>query len=381
MPVKKMRGRPSSKDTIYTCQSCGGEYTALAGNFYKSPINSPLWLANDGYAPICKKCIDRIKSALVDRYNSEECAMKIICHYMDWYFSIDAFASIAKNPKYSPGMYSRLVNNTAQYKSKTFADSIFDGELNKSTVQVTTQPGEDDDGIPVGAPVNVSPYDASWDEKDDKNRRYVIETYGYDPLEDMIGTTMADKKYCYNALSGYCDTEGISEDGHKMMCCVSMVKTFLQIKKLDEEINKISNDYEIDDTKLKNLMASKKQALDTITNLAKDNNISSQWNKNIRAGQGTMSDKIKEMYENGFEPARVDLFDIKTCESIRQTADLSFQSIMEQLQLDDNDYTRVIKTQREMIQAMTSEVDELKETNRQLTNEVMFLKSKDGEES
>lgn len=368
MPVK-MNSRKSNKD-IYKCLSCGMEYTALTGNFYKSGNNSPLWLANSGYAPICKTCIDRFKSVISDRYKSEEYAMKVICHYMDWYFSGDAFASLAKNAQqYTPGMYSRIVNNTAQYKSKTFIDSIVDGEISKTNIVAEkngTLPGE-------LSPPKISLLNVTWDDKDEKNRRYVIETYGYDPLEDMQEATVMDRKYCYNALSSYCDTEGISEDGHKMMCCVSMVKTFLQIKKLDEEINKVSNDYEIDDARLKNLMASKKQALDTITNLAKDNNISSQWNRNIRAGQGTMSDKIREMYENGFDPSRVNLFDIKTCESIKQTADLSFQSIMDQLQLDENDYTRVIKNQREMVQDMTNEIDRLKEENRQLSNKVLYL--------
>ena len=368
MPVK-MNSRKSNKN-IYKCLSCGMEYTALTGNFYKSGNNSPLWLANSGYAPICKTCIDRFKSVISDRYKSEEYAMKVICHYMDWYFSGDAFASLAKNAQqYTPGMYSRIVNNTAQYKSKTFIDSIVDGEISKTNIVAEkngTLPGE-------LSPPKVSLLNVTWDDKDEKNRRYVIETYGYDPLEDMQEATVMDRKYCYNALSSYCDTEGISEDGHKMMCCVSMVKTFLQIKKLDEEFNKVSNDYEIDDARLKNLMASKKQALDTITNLAKDNNISSQWNRNIRAGQGTMSDKIREMYENGFDPSRVNLFDIKTCESIKQTADLSFQSIMDQLQLDENDYTRVIKNQREMVQDMTNEIDRLKEENRQLSNKVLYL--------
>lgn len=369
MPAKKIR-KTNTKPNIYTCLSCGAEYTALTGNFYKSPANSPLWLANEGYVPICKKCIDRYKGFLIDRYKSEEYAMKVLCHYMDWYFNGDAFASIAKNTQqFSPGMYSRVVNNNTQYKGKTFIDSILDGEISKVNIianKVGTLPSEVQ---------YVSPAEVEWDERDDKNRKYVIETYGYDPLEDMIEATIADKKFCYNALSGYCDTEGISEDGHKMMCCVSMVKTFLQIKKLDEEINRISNDYEIDDSRLKNLIASKKQAFDTITSLAKDNNISSQWNKNVRAGQGTMSDKIKEMYENGFEPSRVNLFDIKTCESMKQTADLSFQSIMEQLQLDENDYTRIIKSQREMLAAMIDEIDQLKEEKRQLSNEVIFLRS------
>lgn len=366
MPAKKMRAK-QSKNT-YVCLSCGGEYTALTGNFYKSPNNSPLWLANGGYAPICKNCIDKFRATLYERYKSEEYAMKVICHYMDWYFSSDALAALAKNTQqFTPGMYSRLVNNTTQHKGKTFINCIFDGELNKSNIVAEKNKTLD------GEPKAISPLEVKWDDKDEKNKKYVIETYGYDPLEDMVEATLMDKKYCYNALSGYCDTEGISEDGHKMMCCVSMVKTFLQIKKLDEEINRVSNDYDIDDAKLKNLMTSKKQALDTVTNLAKDNNISSQWNKNVRAGQGTMSDKIKEMYENGFEPSRVNLFDIKTCESIKQTADLSFQSIMEQLQLDENDYTRVIKNQRELIQDMTNELDKMKEENRQLRNEVLCL--------
>lgn len=364
MAVKKI---VKKSNVEYVCLSCGTPYAALTGNFYKSSSGSSLYLANDGYTPICKKCVDRFKTYLTDRYSSEEFAMKVICYYMDWYYSSSAYYSMSKNSQqFTAGTYSRLINNNNQYKGKTFADSILDGEIFKKNNY--------NSGDTLTAPISVSPADVEWDEKDEKNRKYVIETYGYDPLEDMLGSTVSDKKFCYNALSGYCDTEGISEDGHKMMCCVSMVKTFLQIKKLDEEINKVSNDYDIDDGKLRNLMASKKQALDTITNLAKDNNISSQWNKNIRAGQGTMSDKIREMYENGFEPSRVNLFDIKTCESIKQTANLSFQSIMEQLQLDENDYTRVIKNQREMIQDINNEVERLREENRQLSNEVLYLK-------
>ena len=131
---------------------------------------------------------------------------------MDWYFSGDAFASLAKNAQqYTPGMYSRIVNNNTQYKSKTLIDSIFDGEISKTNIVAEkngTAPGE------ISPPI-VKPLEVKWDDKDEKNRRYVIETYGYDPLEDMLDATVMDKKYCYNALSGYCDTEGISEDGQK----------------------------------------------------------------------------------------------------------------------------------------------------------------------
>lgn len=53
------------------------------------------------------------------------------------------------------------------------------------------------------------------------NMKYVISTIGYDPYED-VGLSDADRKYCYNILSGYCDTDGISEDGHKMQGVIEM---------------------------------------------------------------------------------------------------------------------------------------------------------------
>ena len=48
---------------------------------------------------------------------------------------------------------------------------------------------------------------------------------------------------------------------------------------------------------------------------------------------------------------------------------------MEQLRLDENDYTRVIANQREMVREMTDEIDKLREENRQLNNEVLFLRN------
>ena len=63
---------------------------------------------------------------------------------------------------------------------------------------------------------------------------------------------------------------------------------------------------------------------------------------------------------------KVNLFDIETSEAIKQIADASNRSIMEQLTWDANDYTEMIKEQREMLSKLYSEVAELKETNRLL---------------
>ena len=44
--------------------------------------------------------------------------------------------------------------------------------------------------------------------------KYVISKLGYDPFES-VGLDDFDRKYCFNLLSGYFDTPGILEDGHK----------------------------------------------------------------------------------------------------------------------------------------------------------------------
>ena len=79
---------------------------------------------------------------------------------------------------------------------------------------------------------------------------------------------------------------------------------------------------------------------------------------------------MKEMESNGFDEIRVNLFDINTSEAMKQIADLSNRSIMEQLTWDANDYTEMIKEQREMIQRLQSELasnnDELRIVKKQV---------------
>ena len=53
---------------------------------------------------------------------------------------------------------------------------------------------------------------------------------------------------------------------------------------------------------------------------------------------------------------------------MRKIADLSNQSIMEQLSFENSDYMEMVKEQREMIEALREERDTLKEENRNLKN-------------
>ena len=86
-----------------------------------------------------------------------------------------------------------------------------------------------------------------------------------------------------------------------------------------------------------------------------------------------MTGKMRELTNNGYEAMKVNLFDIKTSEAMKQIADLSNSSIMEQLSLDANDYTEMLKEQRTMLTDLREKADALEEENRQLKNNLENL--------
>ena len=217
--------------------------------------------------------------------------------------------------------------------------------------------------------------ETKWTKKDKQNMKYVISTIGYDPYED-IGLVDADRKYCYNILSGYCDTDGISEDGHKMQGVIEMTMLYCQCKKITETMNIELEKEEPDDAKIQKLTTSKTSLLSSIATIAKDNNIASNYNKNSKQGQSSLTSKMKEMAENGYQEIAVNLFDIKTSEAFRQIDEISNNNIANQLTLDNNEYSEIVKEQREMIQKYDVELETLKEENRILKNKIIDLENK-----
>ena len=81
------------------------------------------------------------------------------------------------------------------------------------------------------------------------------------------------------------------------------------------------------------------------------------------------------MEENGFSEIEVNLFDIKTSEAFKQIDQISNENIANQLTLDSNEYTDIIKEQREMITSYEDQLDELQEENRMLKNKIIDLEN------
>lgn len=328
----------------YKCVSCGKIYPKQDRNFYKITA-SHMWDSNDKYHPVCKDCFRSFFDEFSRKYRSDEIATMICCAMLDVPFYRALFESVIQNnSRFNIGLYLRQIGNK-QFANKTFQLSIVNGELTKEDDEIREEK------------------ESKWSKADKQNMGFVLSTAGYDPfLESELDDK--DRKYCFNVLAGYCSIEGIQDDSHKLQAAIRIAYLQLQCNKLEESLNS-SLVGVIDEKKTKDIISSKKMLLETINKLANDNQISSSA-KGAQKGVSTLTEKMNEMSRNKFEAIKVNLFDIKTCEAMRQIADLSNRSIMNELTLDANDYTDIVKDQREIIGKQELELLNLQEENRLL---------------
>ncbi|MEG2380702.1 MAG: hypothetical protein RSB38_03275 [Oscillospiraceae bacterium] len=350
--AKKKKEKPH-----YTCMCCLED--KVETDFYKS-LHTRVWNYSNKRVLVCKACMDSLMSEYSARYG-EQNALIVCCALLDIPFYGAAYkAVIEKNSNFTIGMYTRMLNGS-QYKQHTFANTLIDGELSKREEIVRH---EQETGT-------------KWSVKDKQNKNYVTSIIGYDPFDDM-GMTEYDRKYCFNILSSYCDTDDIRDDGHKIQSVIELTQLQLQCKKINELFNSELMSSSPDETTIKNLSGAKSTLLASISKIAQDNNINSGSNGTSKQGKSAISCKMKDMLEDGFDAVKVSLYDINTSAAMKQIADLSNQSIMEQLTWDANEYTQMIKEQRETLLSLREIVDRLMEENRILKNQIALSSTKRG---
>lgn len=332
---------------VYKCLCCG--CTKKETEFYRSPY-SKTWKQSNQRVLFCKNCLEQLFHDESEQYGVET-AFVIALARLDLPYYRNLYVSMVE--KYGAcniGSYARLMNGT-QYRDVSWVNTIVDGELERTINEVREQ------------------REGRWGKSDKNNMYAVISMVGYDPFADL-GLTENDRKYCFNVMAGYCAIPGIDEDGHKLESAVQITLSRLQCKQIDDMIFKESSLKNPNIKTLDTLSATKKGLLDTINRIAKDNNLSSAYNSSSSPGQNTLSKKMKELAADDFKAIQVNVFDIQTCAAMKQIADLSNQSILEQLSLESSDYIEMIKEQREMLGKITAERDELKEENRNLKNKL-----------
>lgn len=206
-----------------------------------------------------------------------------------------------------------------------------------------------------------------------KNRADVIRLLGYDPFEHE---QEEDKPLLYSQLIGYLDLGGDNEDMMRTSSAITIVRGFSQQAKLDDMIAKAMASPNVANKsgEIKSYLDSKQKVSATISQLAEQSCLSLKHNKNASKGENTFTGKVKKLKEINLREAEVNAFDIGTAEGMRQVADISNASIMKQIALDENDYTEMLATQREMITKLQEKADSNEEKARILLRENLDLK-------
>jgi len=328
------------------CVKCNTPKAATR-NFYHSTSK---W-HSESLAPYCKACL---KEALDENDLS---SIKNVLRQLDKPYIAELWTRAVDHEKETLGTYLSSLR-VGSNKEKTYDDSEFRTEINK------------DDNNEPELESKEFPEQDEFEDNGVQNKEDVIRMLGYNPFQT---DSPDDQPHLFNVLVDFLD-EGTLEDSFKLPAVIEIVKSFNQLDKINSAISRIMSDVESFSQNVgsvNSLVGAKDKMLKSVLALAKDNGISVNHNNNKSKGAGTLSGIIKTLQEKGFEEASVNMFDIETAQGMKQVADLSNQSIMKQLQFDENDYTSMIMEQREMIEQADTKIITLEEENRLLKKEIM----------
>lgn len=335
-----------------TCASCGK--TKKAMDFYMSS-NPRIHI--DNRVPYCKECVKILSYNKDGSIDIEK--FKDVLMVLDKPFLQDLFnSSISECEKIGSkdyiGKYMKSV--ALNHKFLTFKD----GEV-KTTSPITERDIDSDNEI-------------VFTKNDEKNKNDVFRMLGYDPFETE---NEQDKSYLYNKLIDFLD-ESTLEDSFKLSAVIEIVKSFNQIEKINHALSFATKDVKAiagNVGGIKSLFDAKEKILKSVLGLAKDNGISVNHNNNKSKGGNTLNGIVKKLTEIGLSTAELNLFDLETCEAMKQIADLSNKSILDQLMLDENDHVEMIAEQNEIIRKLDNKVIALEEENRLLKIKLKDLES------
>lgn len=341
------------------CSKCGKERDTKR-DFYmsNSSVNS------DGRVHICKQCIFKdlkidketnlLSSEFLGRMQDVLLELNLPYIHKVWLTITDR---TEKPTNATFGIYLRELH--LNHKGVDWRDSEFPDQ--DTTVKDST---EQDKKVE-----SVKSEDKEEIELNTKNEQEVLRLLGYDPFEYEAES---DRYNLFNKLIDYLD-ETTMDDGFRLSSCIEIVRTLNQIDKINSAITKSLSDSSNFSKKAGNitsLVNAKDKMLKSTLSLAQENRISLKHTTSKSTGSGTLSGIIKQLQEYGIEESDTNLFDIETAGGIKQVADLSNESILKQLQLDENDYTSMIHEQKVLINEYKEKADKLEEENRLLRVEI-----------
>lgn len=329
-----------------TCYLCGR--LLPVEKFYVS--TDPI--CHTGRTRVCRDCVESIVYSIgpdkVKHPPTKE-SIQMALEYLDKpYFEKLYEASVLEaantmSGKTKNNVWTSYIKNVSMKNYNTLRWK--DGDVGSSTTFVDMAPIDNSDEVKKMYEVN---------------KRTAISALGYDPFESASET---DKPLMYSKLVGFLD-ESTQEDELKLGACVEIVHSLNQSEKLNNVINGLQRTADSivkNAATIKSLEATKKDIMKTTLDLARDNGISIKHSNRNTKGAHTLTGKLKQLKQSDLRSKEMNLFDVNTAEGMQQVANISFEAIMKQLSLDENDYTNMIATQKTMIKNLQEELDVAKE--------------------
>ena len=357
----------------YLCPYCNQE--KKEDDFYMS--SDPLVLT--GKTSMCKDCAKKIAMNWDERRQDygtctkasiQEALERLDKPYIESLYNSSylEWADPSKKLKRTT-VWDAYIKNVGlgQYKGMRWRDSdIYDVYVEKAK-QAAKIALDKEDRLP----------DANLTEVNDEyktNRRDVIRMTGYDPFSSY--PVEEDKPVLYAQLISFIDDE-TKNDGMKMNAVIQIVKSFNQIRKINDAIDDLSSDT----MKLNNNNGTIKQLADTVSKLlaganalAKDNGISVNFNNSKSKGQNTLTGKMKELDLIGFRDAKINMYDVDYCKGMQQVAEISSKAQVDQIGFDENVMDEIQGIRRELVDTLQKERDKAVERARRLLVENKDLK-------
>ena len=357
--------KSKDEESKIKCPMCTDEPKARS-NFYKSL--SPLYLGinidypNESRMVFCKECICNTYDTYYGILKDIKKSILITCMKFDIPFNEGDFDGAMKQCTNKPTAHPLKIYMTKLNSLGNFNNTLagfdpkflFDKETGKDLITNALE-----------LEVKDLDYNIQLTEKDLQVKDDVIRLIGYDPF---AGYSNFDQKFLYNELITYLD-EDLLSDSFKLSQVLQLVNNNNQVRKIDLVIATLSNDTKTlisNQGEIKSLSSTKSQIVGSTDKIAKENSISVKNRGDKSAGKSTLTSLMKEYRELNFEDAEQDYYDQNKAYGMKLVADISNRSILEQLQLDENDKNDILLTQRQLLGDLQSKVIDLEEENRQL---------------
>lgn len=348
---------------FFTCYMCGG--LKPRSQFFTSTDLR----VRSGVSRICRACYEElcqdVSKETTDEVDANRQALKVALEYVDQPFFENLYQSAvreAKTPRARAPIkyymaYKRSISN-AVYRNMRYRDGEAD-VIDRNIAAI-------EDG---NKEMTVEEY-----KEFEKNKADALRVAGYYPFENEA---LSEQPFLYAEFSGYVDAQKDDYPPFWISSVVQIIKNNAMIERLNQLKMELSKDPQVMSGNLGALKeASATQAQLTTNNirLAKENCISLRNNKTASRGEDSWTGRMKQLQDYKLRDYDVNKFDIDTCAGMQQVADISAASIFKELTLDENDYTEIVKEQRERMAKLEHEMLVAKERARLLLKENLDLK-------